>query len=183
MRAVVTGATGLLGGNLALLLREAGHEVVCTRRAGSRVAHLDHAKLHWVEADLADEEALRRAFDGADWVFHNAAAVTVRQKVTPRIYDTNVLGAERALRACQAAGARMIFTSSTVTIGLATGPAPADETSAWNLPERGLADAYAVTKRQGEERALAAAAAGADVVVVDGMLKEREAAAPKAANS
>jgi hypothetical protein len=40
-----------------------------------------------------------------------------------------------------------------------------------------------VTKRQGEERALAAAAAGADVVVVDGMLKEREAAAPKAANS
>ena len=167
MRAVVTGASGLLGANLALTLREAGHEVICTRRAGSKVAHLDHAKLTWAEADLADEAALRRAFDGADWVFHNAAAVTVRQKVTPSIYDTNVLGAERALRACQAAGARMIFTSSTVTIGLATGPEPADETSTWNLPERGLGDAYAVTKRQGEERALAAAAEGADVVVVN----------------
>ena len=167
MRAVVTGASGLLGGNLALILQEAGHQVVCTRRAGSRVAHLDHAQLTWVEADLADEEAMRRAFDGADWVFHNAAAVTVRQKVTPTIYDANVTGAERAVRACQAAGARMIFTSSTVTIGLATGPEPADETSTWNLPERGLGDAYAVTKREGEARALAAAKAGADVVVVN----------------
>ena len=41
MRAVVTGASGLLGGNLALLLQEAGHDVVCTRRAGSRVKHLE----------------------------------------------------------------------------------------------------------------------------------------------
>jgi dihydroflavonol-4-reductase len=95
MRAVVTGASGLLGGNLALVLREAGHEVVCTRRAGSRVEHLEGFGLSWVEADLADEEAMRRAFDGADWVFHNAAAVTVRQRVTPTIYDANVLGAER----------------------------------------------------------------------------------------
>jgi dihydroflavonol-4-reductase len=52
-----------------------------------------------------------------------------------------------------------------VTIGLATGAAPADESSRWDLPERGLGDAYAVTKREGEERVLAMA--GADVVVVN----------------
>lgn len=54
MKVAITGATGLLGGNLAVLLAEAGTEVVCTRRSGSRTEHLAHLPIVWKEADLAD---------------------------------------------------------------------------------------------------------------------------------
>ncbi len=83
-RVVITGASGLLGGNLAALLREQGHEVVATRRAGTRVAHLDDLALTWVDADLGSADALARAFAGAAAVFHRAAAVSVKREVTRR---------------------------------------------------------------------------------------------------
>jgi hypothetical protein len=51
-RVVVTGASGLLGGNLAAELAAAGHEVVATRRAGTKVAHLADVPIVWADADL-----------------------------------------------------------------------------------------------------------------------------------
>ena len=55
---VITGASGLLGGNLAAELRAAGHDVAATRRAGTKVAHLDDLKLEWRDADLGSPAAL-----------------------------------------------------------------------------------------------------------------------------
>lgn len=168
MRIVITGASGLLGANLAVALREAGHEVACTRRGRSRIDHLGDVELRWVEADLGDEPSLARAFEGAEIVYHCAAMVSVRQRRTPAIDDANVAGTERVLSAARAAGVRrVVHTSSTVTTGIATGPADVDESAAWNFPEHGLADAYSTTKREAEERAIAAAAAGQDVVIVN----------------
>ena len=168
MRTVVTGATGLLGANLAAALVNEGHEVVCTRRGSSRAEHLADLPLSWVNADLADEPALARAFEGAELVFHCAAMVSVRLRVTPAIEDANVTGTGRVLRAARDAGVRrVVHTSSTVCIGLATGPPDADESATWNYPEHGMDDAYSTTKLRSEALALAAAAAGQDVVVVN----------------
>jgi dihydroflavonol-4-reductase len=166
MKAVITGATGLLGANLAAALCAAGHRPVCTRRGPSRTAALADLDVAWVEADLSDEAALTRAFDGADVVFHCAAAVTVRRRPSPGVTAANVDGTRRVLAACRAAGVgRLVHTSSTVCVGLAHGAADADEQSAWDLPENGLADAYSTTKRAAE--ALVLAADDLDVVVVN----------------
>jgi uncharacterized protein YbjT (DUF2867 family) len=54
MRVAITGASGLLGGNLAVALCQRGDTVVATRRAGSRVKQLDAFPIEWVEADLGD---------------------------------------------------------------------------------------------------------------------------------
>ncbi|MGH7438885.1 MAG: NAD-dependent epimerase/dehydratase family protein, partial [Polyangiaceae bacterium] len=61
MRTALTGATGLLGANLALELLRQGHSVRATRRASSVVSHLDGASIEWVSADLSDPAGLAAA--------------------------------------------------------------------------------------------------------------------------
>src|SRR5262245_46428183 len=98
-RVVVTGASGLLGANLAAELRAQGHQVLATRRAGTKIQHLDDLTLGWVDADLGAPEALTRAFAGADVVFHCAAAVTIKREVTPEMTAANVSGTANVVEA------------------------------------------------------------------------------------
>src|SRR5689334_18321355 len=118
-RIVITGASGLLGGNLAALLVEGGHTVVATRRAGTRVAHLADLAIEWADADLASPDALAAAFAGAAVVFHCAAAVGVTREVTPEMTAANVTGTENVIAAARSANvARLVHTSSVVAVGL-----------------------------------------------------------------
>lgn len=168
MRFALTGATGLLGANLAALLREAGHKVVCTHRATSRVDHLGHLDVTWAEATLADTDALTRAFDGADGVFHCAAAVTIRRSATPEMVAANVDGTRNVMAAVQSAGAgRLVHCSSVVAVGISDNGQPCDETQDWNMPAHGLDDGYATTKRQAELFVVEATRQGLDAVVIN----------------
>ena len=149
---VITGASGLLGGNLAAELRAAGHDVGATRRAGTKVAHLDDLELRWLDADLSSPAALAEAFAGAEAVFHCAAAVTVKREVTPDMTAANVTGTQNVIDAAVKAGVkRVVHTSSVVAVGLSTDGTPCDETAQWNFETEGLVDAYAITKRQAED--------------------------------
>lgn len=169
MKVAITGATGLLGANLAALAVEAGHQVVCTRRASSDTSVLDGVPVTWVEAGLSDPEALVRAFDGCERVFHCAAMTSLFRSVTPALEASNVAGTDHVVEACIRAGVpRLVHTSSTVAVGISTDGVPCDETTRWNLPELGLDDGYATTKRRSEENVLRAVSDGRiDAVVVN----------------
>jgi dihydroflavonol-4-reductase len=152
MRVAITGASGLLGGNLAAELIAAGHEVVATRRAGTQVEHLSDLPITWRDAELGNVDALVRAFDGCTAVFHCAAAVTVKRKVSPEMRAANVDGTRNVIDACgKAAVGRLVHTSSVVAVGLSTDGKPVDETAPWNFDKLGLLDAYAITKHEAEE--------------------------------
>lgn len=155
MIAAVTGATGLLGGNLAEALLQAGWRVRATRRRSSRIDHLADLDIEWVEADLAEPGALARAFAGARLVFHCAVNMDMAARPTPVQIDTNVVGTRNVMAAAKRAGARLIHCSSTVAVGVSDDGRPCTETQRWNLPERGLDDGYAVTKRQSEDEVAA----------------------------
>lgn len=168
MLAAITGATGLVGANLAEALLAAGHRVRATRRATSRLEHVADLDIQWVEAPLSDTEALTRTFDGADAVFHCAAAVTVRDEAPPWVIAANVEGTGNVLRAFHDAGAgRLVHCSSTVAVGLSEDGQPCDEGARWNFREYGLDDGYATTKYQAELLVRAAAAEGMDAVIVN----------------
>src|ERR1700759_4541577 len=101
-RVVITGASGLLGGNLAAELAAAGHQVAAIRRAGTRTAHLDDLAIEWHDADLGSTAAMPRAFHGAACVFHCAAQVSVKRRVTPEMSATNVVGTAHVIEAVAA---------------------------------------------------------------------------------
>jgi dihydroflavonol-4-reductase len=156
-RVAVTGASGLLGGNLAAELIAAGHQVVAIRRAGTRTSHLDDLAIEWRDADLGSLDNLARAFRGADCVFHCAAAVTIKRAVTPEMTAANVTGTANVIEAALAANVRrVVHTSSVVAIGLSTDGRPCDETARWNFDTEGLIDAYAITKHRAEDLVRAA---------------------------
>src|SRR3954468_6998578 len=117
-RVAITGASGLLGGNLAAELVAAGHQVVAIRRAGTRISHLDDVAIEWHDAELGSTAAMARAFHGAACVFHCAAQVSVRRTVSPQMSATNVVGTANVIDAVRAAGVpRLVHTSSVVAVG------------------------------------------------------------------
>ncbi len=105
-RVLVTGASGLLGGAVAALLRTKGHQVRTFQRRAS-AAGTDE-----VLGSLTDPAAVRRAVDGMDAVIHLAAKVSF----TGSWHDfvaTNITGTNTLLEAARDAGARdFVFVSS-----------------------------------------------------------------------
>lgn len=174
--AAITGASGLLGGNLAAELCAQGWTVRATRRGSTKIDHLADLPIAWVPGDLDDASALTAAFRGADAVFHCAAMVSIVPKVTPAIRAANVDGTRHVVAAMRAAGAgRLVHVSSVVTVGVAVDATPATEATRWNLADHGLADGYSITKREAEEVVIAAADVDAVIVNPGYMLGPRDA--------
>ncbi|MBL9007970.1 MAG: SDR family oxidoreductase [Myxococcales bacterium] len=172
MQVAITGASGLLGANVAILLLQQGIRVRCTRRGTSAVQHLAEFPIEWVSADLEDREGLRQAFSGCDAVFHCAAAISYRRRPTPDITRTNVDGTRNVIAAIRAAGEgqtvpRLVHCSSVVTCAISTDGQPVDESKPWNFADFGVDEAYSITKRQAEEVVLAEVARGLDAVIVN----------------
>src|SRR5205814_1912172 len=166
-RVAVTGASGLLGGNLAAELGAQGHQVVAIRRAGTKTSHLDDVAIEWHDAELAAPDKMALAFHGAACVFHCAAAVSLKRSVTPEMTAANVTGTANVIEAVRAAGVpRLVHTSSVVAVGVSTDGRPCDETATWNFEAEGLADAYSITKHQAEE-VINAARDKVDAVIVN----------------
>jgi dihydroflavonol-4-reductase len=170
MRTLVTGATGYLGTELVRELRSRDREVRALVRSRTAAARLDGLGAEIVEGDVLEPESVKRALDGVTRVFHMAGVVGHRASDEARLQAVNVDGARTVLDLCARAGVeRVVFTSSVSTIGPAGGPGHPRDEGAWLIDgDDGRADfRYGRTKAAGEQGALAAAAAGLDVVITN----------------
>ena len=161
MRALVTGATGFLGGRLAAMLVERGAEVTVLARRPEAVDAGLRARVRVVPGGLTDGAALTEAVRGATHVFHCAAASTDWASART-FYESNVLGTERLLEAAgrSASLERFVHVSTTDAYGYPR--VAGDESLA--MVDRGLG--YNRTKIAGERAVWAAASAGMKVTVV-----------------
>ncbi|MET1004973.1 MAG: NAD-dependent epimerase/dehydratase family protein [Propionibacteriaceae bacterium] len=106
MKVLVTGASGLLGGQVALALAERGDQVTVLQRRPSGLG------LTEVLADVADAGPVRAAVASHDAVVHLAAKVNVIGAWAD--YErANIVGTTNVVAACRAAGvARLVQVSS-----------------------------------------------------------------------
>lgn len=108
-RAILTGATGFVGANLARKLLKGGHEVHILVRPSYRSWRiqeiLSEIRLH--EVPLEDAEKLAQVVGEIcpDWIFHLAThGAYSSQKDMRRIVATNVMGTLNLMEACMRAG-------------------------------------------------------------------------------
>jgi nucleoside-diphosphate-sugar epimerase len=108
-KAVITGASGFVGSNLARRLLADGHEVHLLLREGHTGWRLEEimgdVQPHIIE--LGDEEQLARLMGSIrpEWIFHLAAhGAYSSQTDMRRMFYTNVLGTAHLLNACLHAG-------------------------------------------------------------------------------
>jgi len=166
--AVITGASGLLGSNLAAELRARKVHVRAVRRPTTKVDHLADLDIEWVYGDLDDYPSLENACRGADVVFHCAAVVGVTPRVTPALRKANIEGTGMLFAAARKAKVgRVVHVSSVTAVGLSTDGRPVGEDARWNFPDYGLDDGYAISKHQAEQLAHAAARHDLDAVIVN----------------
>jgi nucleoside-diphosphate-sugar epimerase len=152
-RVLVTGASGFLGGALARALADAGAAVRGLVRLPSRAGYIaDYPNIDLATGDLADADSLVRALDGADTVFHVAAALGGAPEKQHRV---NVGGTRALARLAAEAGVRrFVHISSVAVYGFAGLPDRVIE----ETPPSPAAYAYSATKL-GAEHALREVAA------------------------
>jgi dihydroflavonol-4-reductase len=164
VRALVTGAGGFIGAHVVAALVAGGAEV----RAFDRQAPADGvlpAGAELVLGDILDPDAVQKAVDGCDAVFHLAAVYSYAREDANRMQAVNVEGTRTVLEAAlRGPPRRIVHTSSCATCG----PVPGRQATEADLPPTAeLQIPYKRTKLAGERLALDTARAGADVVVVN----------------
>jgi dihydroflavonol-4-reductase len=163
VRALVTGAAGFIGSHVAAALAEAGAEV---RAFDRRPPAEPPPGVEPVAGDLLDPDALRRAVEGCDAVFHLAALYSYDRTEAAAMQAINVDGTRLLLDAAARGHPRrrIVHTSSCGTCGPVPGR-PATESD--GPPAWELSVPYKRTKLEGEGLALRAAGEGLDVLVVN----------------
>jgi dihydroflavonol-4-reductase len=108
----VTGASGLLGGNLVReLLAQECRVRALIHQDERAVSGLD---LEIVRADLADCSSLERAFAGVDVVYHLASLISLRMDSWDEVHRVNVIGTRNVVDACLRCDVkRLVHISST----------------------------------------------------------------------
>src|SRR6185312_6835797 len=109
-RALVTGATGMLGSYFVQCLADAGCGVRALVRDETRAAWLRPLGAELVQGDITSAQALRDAADGCDAVFHAAAAIGPEAD-WETFRAANVDGTQHVIDACAANGARLLYVS------------------------------------------------------------------------
>jgi 2-alkyl-3-oxoalkanoate reductase len=110
MKALVTGGGGFLGGAIVRLLRARGDKV----RSFSRESYPELTRLgvEQHQGDLSDLDAVQKAVQGCDIVFHVAAKAGIWGNYEG-YYKANVAGTDNVITACRNHGVgRLVYTGS-----------------------------------------------------------------------
>jgi UDP-glucose 4-epimerase len=160
--AVVTGGGGFIGSHLAHALAASGANVrVLDDLSGGFESNLTPARdaanasggsVEFIKASILDDAALRRAISGSDFIFHQAALVSVPESVEKpeKCLSVNVEGTQRVLLAAKDLKAqekkekRVMFAASAAAYGN-TPSLPSKET---DNPD--VWSPYAMSKVSGE---------------------------------
>jgi dihydroflavonol-4-reductase len=164
MRALVTGAAGFIGGHVVAALAAHGAQVRAFDRDPPIAGSLPDT-VEFMSGDILDSDAMRRAVEGCDAVFHLAAVYSYARRDAALMRAVNVDGTRTVLDAAlRGKVRRVVHTSSCATCGPVAGRAATERDLP---PPRELDVPYKRTKLDAERVAITAARDGAEVIVVN----------------
>ena len=118
---LVTGGAGFIGSHIVEMLVKDGERVrVLDNLSTGRKENITPllAQVEFIEGDLRDEETVRRAVEGVDFVLHQAAIPSVIRSVQDPIptETANVVGTLNLLLAARDAGVRRVVYASSSSV-------------------------------------------------------------------
>lgn len=162
---VITGATGHLGNVLVRKLINQGKKVRVLILPGEDTVSLEGLEVEKVEGDVRVPDSLRRAFEGADIVYHCAGIISILPGQQKQLYQVNVLGTRNVVNMClETKVKRLVYTSS---IHALSEPAPGiifDESREFN-PKNVLGE-YSKSKTLGTLEVIKGIEKGLDAVIL-----------------
>ena len=110
---IITGATGLLGNALIRELLNKGRDVRALVRKSSDTACFADCEVEKVFGDVLDFESLKKAFSGAEHIYHLASEVSIMPGRHKKLREINITGTDNVIKAClDCKVKRLIYTSS-----------------------------------------------------------------------
>ena len=100
MKALITGATGFLGGALTRRLKNMGWDVTALGRNPNKLDELEDEGIRAFQIDLKDKKALADACKNQEVVFHCAALPSPWGNFE-LFYQANVIGTRNVIRGCE----------------------------------------------------------------------------------
>jgi dihydroflavonol-4-reductase len=160
---VVTGASGHVGANLIRALLSQGRKVRALHHVNRRA--MENLDVEIVPGDVCDPASLRRAFKGADVVYHLAARISLNMNDYPVLEPINVDGTRNVVEACLDCGVRRLvhFSSIHAFIQESVGK-PIDESCP--LVEPRNCPPYDRSKAAGEKEVCCGVERGLDAVII-----------------
>ncbi len=127
MKILVTGGTGFLGTHLVPQLLAQGHSVRLFGRTPPRALP---AGVEFLQGDVKDSAALKRAVAGIEAIYHLAGLVSFRPEDGRKMYELHVEGTRQLLGAAREAGQkpRIVLASTSGTIAVGKDDTVRDET-------------------------------------------------------
>ena len=164
MVALITGASGFIGSQLALRLANQGIKVVGLYRSNLLPELEQHPNVTLYKGDITQPDTLVAPMKEATVVYHTAALATNWAK-DPSLFDRiNVEGTRNVLEAAQQHGIqRVVYTSTAAVIGPQQGTDPVNESLVRQMP---LFLDYERTKTEAEKLANDFVAKGLEIVTV-----------------
>jgi UDP-glucose 4-epimerase len=121
-RVLVTGGMGFIGSHLAEALEQLGADLIVfddgSSSDGTNIAHLH--RVTTIRDSILDPAAVRAASSGCQYVFHQAALVSVPASVNKPVqyHQVNEMGTVHVLEACRLNGVkRLMFAASSSAYG------------------------------------------------------------------
>jgi dihydroflavonol-4-reductase len=152
-RALVTGATGKVGGAIARALLARGDEVRALVRDPAAAARLLPAEVELVRGDVTEPATVASAVAGRELVF-NAMGIPEQWFPDESVFErVNARGTETVVRAAAEAGVARVVHTSTIDVFHAERGVRFDESRVADYPK---GTAYERSKQHAEELALAA---------------------------
>ncbi len=162
---VITGVSGLVGGNLARALLAQGCKVRGVIHHDQRA--VQGLEMELVQADVRDPASLYHALDRAEVVYHLAASISLEMDSWNEVEAINVQGTRNVVEACLRCGVRrLVHFSSIHAMDQEPLDVPLDESRRRVTPSK-KRPPYDVSKAAGEQEVRRGIGRGLDVIILN----------------